>query len=92
MTSSCRLLLSLTDISQKMKFSIKDFFSNCDQIRTFLWIWSHLLRKLMETSFLCSVRALRPKCYIQLSKLHMTETYKDPILIHYHASLSRLIY
>ena len=35
-----------------MKFSIKDFFSKCDQIR----IWSHLLKKsLMENFiFLCS--------------------------------------
>ena len=35
--------------AQKMKFSIKDFFSKCDQIRdqipSFLWIWSHLLKK-----------------------------------------------
>ena len=32
-----------------MKFSIKDFFSKCDQIRSFLRIWSHLLKKcLME--------------------------------------------
>ena len=29
----------------KMKFSIKDFFSKCDQIRSFLQIWSHLLKK-----------------------------------------------
>ena len=28
------------------KFTIKDFFSKCDQIRSFLRIWSHLL--LME--------------------------------------------
>ena len=25
--------------AQKMKFSIKDFFSKCDQIRRKLWIW-----------------------------------------------------
>ena len=31
--------------AQKMKFSIKDFFSKCDQIRSFLRIWSHLLKK-----------------------------------------------
>ena len=32
-----------------MKFSIKDFFSKYDQIRSFLQIWSHLLKKsLME--------------------------------------------
>ena len=41
--------------AQKMKFSIKDFFSKCDQSRSFLRIWSHLLKKsLMKTSFLCS--------------------------------------
>ena len=31
--------------AQKMKFSIKDFFSKCNQIRSFLRIWSHLLKK-----------------------------------------------
>ena len=32
-----------------MKYSIKGFFSKCDQIPTFLLIWSHLLKKsLME--------------------------------------------
>ena len=40
---------------QKMKFSIEDFFSKCDQIRSFLRIWSNLLRKsLIELHFLCS--------------------------------------
>ena len=37
--------------AQKMKFSIKDFFSKCDQIRRKLRIWSHLLKKsLVENS------------------------------------------
>ena len=31
--------------AQKMKFSIKDFFNKCDQIRKKLRIWSHLLKK-----------------------------------------------
>ena len=31
--------------AQKMKFSIKDFFSKCNQILSFLQIWSHLLKK-----------------------------------------------
>ena len=31
--------------SQKMKFYIKDFFSKCDLILSFLQIWSHLLKK-----------------------------------------------
>ena len=39
-----------------MKFSIKDFFSKCDQIRRKLWIWSHLLKKsLMENFIFCAV-------------------------------------
>ena len=39
-----------------MKFSIKDFFSKCDQIRSKLRIWSHLLMKsLMENFIFCAV-------------------------------------
>ena len=35
-----------------MKFSIKDFFSKCEQICIFLRIWLHLLKNfLIETSF-----------------------------------------
>ena len=42
--------------AQKVKFSIKDFFSKCDQIRSFLWIWSHLLTKsLMRKFIFCAV-------------------------------------
>ena len=41
-----------------MKFFIKDFFSKCDQIRSFVQIWSHLLKKfLTENFFFCAVRA-----------------------------------
>ena len=43
--------------TQKMKFSIKDFFSKCDQIRRKLQIWSHLLNKsLMENFNFCVVK------------------------------------
>ena len=38
--------------AQNMKFSIKDFFSNCDQIHSFLWIWSHLLKKSIIENFI----------------------------------------
>ena len=41
-----KLLKKIT--TQKMKFSITDFFSKCNRI------WSHLLRKsLMENLFFC---------------------------------------
>ena len=42
--------------AQKMKFSIKDISSKCDQIRSFLRIWSLLLKKfLMEKFIFCAV-------------------------------------
>ena len=37
--------------AQKMKFSVKDFFSKCDQIRSFLRIWSHLQNKSLMENF-----------------------------------------
>ena len=53
MANSCIFIL-LT--AQKMKFSIKDFFSKFDQIRNYLWIWLHLLKKfLMENFIFCAV-------------------------------------
>ena len=38
--------------TQKMKFSIKGFFSKCDQIRSFLRIWSYLLKKSLTENFI----------------------------------------
>ena len=37
-----------------MRFSINDFFSNCDQIQSFRRLWSHLLKKSLMENFLCS--------------------------------------
>ena len=49
-----------------MKFSSKDFFSKCDQIRCFLHIWLHLLKKsLLENFIFCAVRcATGDRCSI----------------------------
>ena len=45
-----------THTAQKMKFSIKDFFSKCEQIRRKLRICSHLLKKsLIENVIFCAV-------------------------------------
>ena len=38
--------------AQKMKISIKDFVSKCNQIRRKLWTWSHLLKKSLIKNFL----------------------------------------
>ena len=37
--------LKCSNTAQKMKFSIMDFFSKCDQIHRKLRLWSHLLKK-----------------------------------------------
>ena len=56
---------SKSSTAQKMKFSIKDFFRKRDQIRSFLRIWSHLLKKsLMENFIFYAVL-----CYILLPYL-----------------------
>ena len=39
-----------------MKFSIKDFFSKCDQIHSFLRIWLHLLKKSLMENFIFFVQ------------------------------------
>ena len=41
--------------AQKMKFSIKNFFSNCDRICRKLQIRSHLLKKSLIKRFFCAV-------------------------------------
>ena len=42
--------------AQKMKFSIKVFLSKCDQIGSFLRIWSHLMKNsLVENVIFCAV-------------------------------------
>ena len=46
--------------TQKMKFSIKDFFSKCEQIRRELQIWSHLLKKsLLEKLIFCAATVVQ---------------------------------
>ena len=42
------------------RVSFQDFFSKCDQIRRFLRIWSHLLKKpSMEDFIFCAVTSLK---------------------------------
>ena len=55
--------------AQKMKFSIKDFFSKCDHIHKKVRIWSHLLKKsLLENFIFCEVfEDLLTMIYLQKS-------------------------
>ena len=51
-----KIPLLAASTAQKMKISIKNFFSKCDQILGFPRIWSHLLKKLsMENFIFCAV-------------------------------------
>ena len=56
--------MRIINTAQKMKFSIKDFFSKCDQIRRKLRIWSHLLKKSLIKNFILrgvpSMKATEP--------------------------------
>ena len=52
----------LTSIAQKMKFPIMDFSSKCDQIRSFLRIWSHLLNKPLMENFFFLYTAITSQC------------------------------
>ena len=50
---------------KKIKFSIQDFVSKCDQIRRNLRVWSHLLKKsLMENSIFCAVEQYQSQSYV----------------------------
>ena len=45
--------------AQEMKFFIEDIFSKCEQLRSFLRIWTHLLKKVfMENFIFCAKRYL----------------------------------
>ena len=53
----CAMNLDKFHTPQKMKFAIKDFFSKCDQIRSFLRVWLHLLNtSFMENFIFCAVQ------------------------------------
>ena len=51
-----------------MKFSIKDFFSQCDQINNFLRIWSHLLKKSLTQNFIF--------CVVKLVQYFMAQSFQ----------------
>ena len=54
-------------LQKKMKFSIKDFFSKCEQIRSFLWICSYLLKKSLTVKFMFCEVSLNDSNQILLS-------------------------
>ena len=52
----CTCISQQVITAREIKFSIRYFSGKCDQIRSFLQIWSHLLKKLLIENFLfCAV-------------------------------------
>ena len=74
------------DTAQKMKFSIKDFFSKCNQIRRKLRTWSHFLKKsLMENFIFCAVWAnpqFPVNLYSQIKDLTQCESRHEAFTSH----------
>ena len=55
------------ETAQKMEFSVKDFFSKYDQIRSFLRIWSYLLKKSLIGNFIvCAVQSSKTLTFQRL--------------------------
>ena len=83
--------------TQIMKFSVKDFFSRYEQIRSFLRIWSHLLKKsLMEDFFFCAgysfyLWASVPSCYLNILKKLRKRVYRTVFLPHPRQNIKSLI-
>ena len=53
--------LGTSHTAQKMKFSVKNFFSKYEQIGSFLLIWSHLLKKSLMENFIfvqCQLKSI----------------------------------
>ena len=67
------LMLWGTHTAQKMKFSIKDFFSKCDQICSFLLIWSHLLKKSLMENFILSAMSLTWSAYFHCYRYRLRQ-------------------
>ena len=62
-----------------MKFSINDIFNKCNQIRSFLWIWSHLLKKsLLEDFSFCAVTKPR-RMLINFSQSALEDISRSPL-------------
>ena len=87
------LIVFWWDTAQKMKFSITDFSSKCDQIRRKLRIWSHLLKKsIMENFPFCAVSVLSDKVFFKSSVTGSSSKYavrdsspESSVLFFHHA-------
>ena len=82
--------------AQKMKFSIQNIFSKCDQIRKKLRIWSHLRKKsLIENLVFCAVLFFIFRIsFVLYSDLHFFNLFvpNAPFLYHLKTSENRKVF
>ena len=68
----------MTSTTQKMRLSMKNFSSKCDQIRSFLRIWSHLLEKSFTENFIfCAVKYPESSDFLDKSNSSSSDTESD---------------
>ena len=73
--------VEMITIAQKMKFSMQDFFSKCNQIRRKLRIWSHLLKKpLTGTTIFCVVYSKGADKQLEDKNAYKDINFKETIL------------
>ena len=65
-------------IAQKMKFSIKDFFSKCDQVHRKLLIWSLLLNRSLIGIFIFCAVFMAEVPIIWRAKNDVVSTWQEP--------------
>ena len=85
----------ITPTAQKVKFSIKDFFSKRDQLRKKLRILSHLLKKsLMENFIFCAVSAALDynETNVSRAKVSVKISGESPFLILYSSVVKACIF
>ena len=75
--NECAWVRQVRITAQKMKFSIKGFFSKCDQIRSFLRIWSHLLKKSLMANFKLFPRDIRVEFLQTFYRKKITKTKEE---------------
>ena len=79
------LLCVIAITAQKMK----DFFSKCDQNRSFLRIWSHLLKKSFMENFFCAV--YEPITILPARSVFTFQIKFFVVSIYYHIFLNHFI-
>ena len=71
-----------------MKFSIKDFFSKCDQIRRKLQILSHLLKKSLMENFIYYPEVYLGPCHTTIMELYAKTVSSEKTLFIFSQKIS----